>query len=662
MSPAPAAAADRSLDREAGTRPAGPQLPSDEVTLLARLHAMADRRAPDSLLIDEGLRARGSLVRRTAALTIGQTRARSLSPRLHALLADADTSVAATAAFALGLLRDSAAVVVLDSALGGPVTVAAEAAWALGEIASPDAAAVVERRLAERTLTGPPLHGLLLASAKLRPVPVALLAPYLLAEDPETIWRAAYGMGRNRAPAAVRPLTMQVLARDPRVREQVARALTRAAAGDSLEREAVSTLDVLTLAPHPHVRINAVQSLATFGARGRNAVLAAVRDPDANVRVAAARSLPDLVGKDLARWAWLWQQDTVHAYRRAVLEGAVRAGVLLPALGSWSGSPSWMERHAVATAVALGDAGQALQWARTLLGDPDPRVRAAALATAARHADTVPAWRERIAAALADSSDFVRTAALEALARRATAADARLALRAWLADQRRSGERSDLRVSALRLLAAAWRRDSLAFGDSLRLALGTLAAPSDPRERAAVRAVTPLGGWQSIESEVPPAAWYEGVVRTLVEPALRGTLPVIEIRTERGTIVVELLPVDAPLTVHNFLELARSGFYTGTNFHRVVPNFVAQDGDARGDARGGPGYSIRDELNRRRYGRGVVGMALSGPDTGGSQYFITHSAQPHLDGGYTVFGRVREGFDVLDAIVQHDRILEVVVR
>lgn len=638
------------------------RLPPEEIPLLASVYAMADRRAPDAALIERGLSARGVVVRRAAALAIGQSRAGALAPRLRALLADPDTSVAATAAFALGLLRDSASVTALDSALTGAPTVAAEAAWALGEIASDEARGVVERRLTERSLTGPPLYSLLVAAAKLRPVPVAQLAPYLLAEDPETAWRAAYGLGRNRAPAAVRPLVVQVLARDQRVREHVARGLARSAAGDSLADEAIAALDLLTLARDPHVRINAITSLATYGARARNAILAAVRDGDPNVRVAAARLVPEVLEKDLARWAWLWDADSLHAYRRAVLEGAVRAGVLLPALGLWSDSPDWREREAVASAVAAGEGAQALQWVRGLLRDPDPRVRAAAIGTASRHGDSIPEWRARLHDALADSSAFVRTAALQALVRRASASDAELALQGWLADQRRSTGRSDLRVAALRVIASAWRRDSLAFDDSLRFALATLPPPRDPRERAAARSVTPLAGWPSIEPEAPPPGWYEGIVRTLVEPALRGTLPVVEIRTERGTLVLELMPVDAPLTVHNFLELARSGFYTGTNFHRVVPNFVAQDGDPRGDARGGPGYTIRDELNRRRYGRGVVGMALSGPDTGGSQYFITHSAQPHLDGGYTVFGRVRDGMDVLDAIVQHDRILEVVVR
>ena len=135
--------------------------------------------------------------------------------------------------------------------------------------------------------------------------------------------------------------------------------------------------------------------------------------------------------------------------------------------------------------------------------------------------------------------------------------------------------------------------------------------------------------------------------------------PRATIHTERGSITLELFGVDAPLTVYNFITLARRGYYDDLIFHRVVPNFVVQDGDPAGTGSGGPGYSIRDELNPRRYERGVLGMALSGPDTGGSQYFITHSPQPHLDGGYTVFGRVVAGFAALDAIVEGDRIVRV---
>jgi cyclophilin family peptidyl-prolyl cis-trans isomerase len=126
--------------------------------------------------------------------------------------------------------------------------------------------------------------------------------------------------------------------------------------------------------------------------------------------------------------------------------------------------------------------------------------------------------------------------------------------------------------------------------------------------------------------------------------------------TEKGVFTMELLPNEAPLNVDNFVQLAKRGYFAGITFHRVVPNFVVQGGDPRGDGNGGPGYQIRCEINEVPYDRGAVGMALSGKDTGGSQWFVTHSPQPHLDGGYTVFGRVTEGMDVVDRLVRGDKI------
>jgi cyclophilin family peptidyl-prolyl cis-trans isomerase len=111
--------------------------------------------------------------------------------------------------------------------------------------------------------------------------------------------------------------------------------------------------------------------------------------------------------------------------------------------------------------------------------------------------------------------------------------------------------------------------------------------------------------------------------------------------------------------VRTFTELAQSGYFNGVGIHRVVPNFVVQDGDPRGDGEGGPGYTIRDELNQRPYLRGTVGMALDWADTGGSQFFITHSPQPHLDARYTVFGRVVSGMDVVDTLARGDIIRQV---
>ncbi len=135
--------------------------------------------------------------------------------------------------------------------------------------------------------------------------------------------------------------------------------------------------------------------------------------------------------------------------------------------------------------------------------------------------------------------------------------------------------------------------------------------------------------------------------------------PQIYIDTDRGTIQIELAVLDAPVTVENFLALARKGFFNGLAFHRVVPNFVIQAGDPRGDGEGGPGYTIRDELNERPFLRGTVGMALDWNETGGSQFFITHSPQPHLDGRYTAFGRVVAGMDIVDQIEQGDVIRRV---
>jgi cyclophilin family peptidyl-prolyl cis-trans isomerase len=131
------------------------------------------------------------------------------------------------------------------------------------------------------------------------------------------------------------------------------------------------------------------------------------------------------------------------------------------------------------------------------------------------------------------------------------------------------------------------------------------------------------------------------------------------VRTDKGSFTIELLPDDAPLTVDNFVQLARRGYFNNVTFHRVVPNFVIQGGDPRGDGSGGPGYQIRCEINEVEYERGAVGMALSGKDTGGSQWFVTHSPQPHLDGGYTVFGRVVSGMDVVDSIERGDLIRSV---
>jgi len=140
-------------------------------------------------------------------------------------------------------------------------------------------------------------------------------------------------------------------------------------------------------------------------------------------------------------------------------------------------------------------------------------------------------------------------------------------------------------------------------------------------------------------------------------------LYLVSIETTKGTIELELYPEHAPLTVNNFCFLAQEGFYDNVSFHRVIPNFMIQGGDPTGTGRGGPGYRFADELvgNPLSNDSKVISMANAGPNTNGSQFFITHSPQPHLNGRHTVFGKVVVGADVVDAIRQGDLITSVKV-
>ena len=206
------------------------------------------------------------------------------------------------------------------------------------------------------------------------------------------------------------------------------------------------------------------------------------------------------------------------------------------------------------------------------------------------------------------------------------------------------------------LLARA-ETESLERGEIVRI-LEELAARSDyPVRVRAGLALEELGrprpalGPSSVRRT---AATYRELIRRSARPRFA------ELHTSQGVARLELDCPTAPLTCLNFLQLVNQGFYDGLEFHRVVPDFVIQGGDPTGDGWGGPGYTIRDELNTKPFDAGVVGMALTGPDTGGSQFFITLSAQPHLEANFTAFGKVIDGFDVLGLIEQGDRIERLV--
>jgi cyclophilin family peptidyl-prolyl cis-trans isomerase len=212
----------------------------------------------------------------------------------------------------------------------------------------------------------------------------------------------------------------------------------------------------------------------------------------------------------------------------------------------------------------------------------------------------------------------------------------------------RNREQQDASEAALTALARYGAADALevvkgalnADDWAMRLRAAALLRTLDPSAET-INAIRPVPG--------TPSAPYDSA--ELAKPTVS---PHAFIETAKGTIEIEFYVLDAPQTVQNFITLARKGYFNGLQVHRVVPNFVVQDGDPRGDGSGGPGYTIRDELNDRPFIRGTVGMALSGPDTGGSQWFIMHSPAPHLDAKYTVFGYVVNGMDVVDRIQQLD--------
>jgi cyclophilin family peptidyl-prolyl cis-trans isomerase len=181
-----------------------------------------------------------------------------------------------------------------------------------------------------------------------------------------------------------------------------------------------------------------------------------------------------------------------------------------------------------------------------------------------------------------------------------------------------------------------------------------LAHPNATVRAAAAAALGALTGApvQAPRVEQPPR---------LPAPATLPAAARLRLELARGTVVISLLTADAPRTAANLASLARQGYLDGLTFHRVVPDFVVQGGDPRGDGEGGPGYSIRCEVNRRPYRRGAVGMALAGKDTGGSQFFLTLAPQPYLEGRYTVFGEVVEGLDLVDDVLEGEVIVRATV-
>src|SRR5712692_2871389 len=190
-----------------------------------------------------------------------------------------------------------------------------------------------------------------------------------------------------------------------------------------------------------------------------------------------------------------------------------------------------------------------------------------------------------------------------------------------------------------------------------------MAPYSHSRRRALVRIRLLMLAALVVALAAPTGAWAQAPKTAQTEKGSSRVKQTAEITMDKGGVIkIELFPEDAPKTVENFVTLAKKGFYDGLVFHRVIPGFMAQGGDPKGDGTGGPGYKIKDEFNKQKHVRGAVAMARTdAPNSSGSQFYICFEPQPHLDGGYVVFGKVVSGMNIVDNIKKGDKMKTVTI-
>jgi cyclophilin family peptidyl-prolyl cis-trans isomerase/HEAT repeat protein len=284
-------------------------------------------------------------------------------------------------------------------------------------------------------------------------------------------------------------------------------------------------------------------------------------------------------------------------------------------------------------------------------GKPDPRAVPEILKALAEIKSAVPGLREILLPQLKADDVIVRATAAELLGRLGDNSEAVITALQQALKAAHSDKMNDARIA---IIEAASR---LGHPFSIEVLAGETRDSDYVVRRRAAELVRESGVTQNMvklqigkaETGHDKAYW-----RRMADLMLSPKNPEAVIHTRKGEIRLELFAQDAPMTVDNFVQLSKKGFYNGLTFMRVVPDFVVQGGDPRGDTNGGPEYQIRDEINLHDYMSGTLGMALSGKDTGGSQFFISLSPQPHLDGGYTVFGQVTSGKDILNSIARDD--------
>jgi HEAT repeat protein/cyclophilin family peptidyl-prolyl cis-trans isomerase len=576
-------------------------------------------------------------VRQMAAFAMGLIGDASAAPALLAAINDPDPLIQGRAAEALGLMGHKAAVQpitnmvyahvnggaltgIVPDDMGYPKASGAEAvrlgAYALVRLGSYDslASALLDREGRPRSRWWP------LAFAFQRvndPRAAGVLLDLFNGEGQLTRAFAARGLGASKDPRAAGPLlaAAEDAGQPLAVRIQAVRAiaLLRDARGGAVMRR-------LIVSPRTdqNLQLEAITALAQL------------RDPE------AVELLIDLV---TAQWP---------SVRSAALSALAKTDpdTFITSISALDPDPHWSVRAAMAA--TLGELGgeRAQAPLTALLKDPDQRVIPPVLDALAKIGATNAA--QEFLARLKSDDPVVRASAARGLAAIKAPNAATVLTEAY-----KTAQSDGLYVARTAALDALTTVDPAAAKPVLVSALADRDWAVRMRAAENLRKLDPAADVSAMRPAPPPQVPELNALDGMVAPQYS---PQAHIVTSKGTIQFELAVLDAPRTVASFIALVRKNYFRGVQLHRLVPDFVVQTGDPRGDGEGGPGYTIRDEINQRPYLRGSVGMALDWADTGGSQFFIAHSPQPHLDARYTVFGQVVSGMDVVDRLQQWDTI------
>ena len=618
------------------------------------------------------LEAPAAHLRRRAALAVGRVGSPAGVEALVARLADPVPEVRRAAAFGLGLIGDAGAADALVDALADPEPrVQGGAAQALGMIgARPAAAAIgamVRRHVAAAYDLEPddlthPLSGEVeafrlgvQALAELQafePLAEAVLTP----EGRPILWwwPVADALGRTEDRRAVPAL--EALAAVP---GRVAPALAARGLGTLGDPRGVEALERL-LDVERRGRFVVFAALRALGAMDHPAAVAAldrfvrVRGLDRQLRRAAVEALAHHAGEASVE---VFVELLGHPWpplRAAALRALSRADpqrFVFALSGGLGADPDWRVRAAAAEGLGRADPAVGRDTLTAMLGDPDERV--------------LPAVLEALVAAGAPEAPGVLLERLQAPGVVVRAAAARLlgALRppeagGALAAAYAAAESDASFAARAAIVEALGAAGGAAAGGALRRALDDRDWAVRVRAAEQISRTTPEDRPREEIGPAPGAPGLDYAAPRLTNPPVS---PHVFIETARGAIQIELAVLEAPLTADRFAALARQGFFDGLTFHRVVPGEAVHGGDPRGDGRGGPGFTLRDEPSALPFLRGTVGLARDHPDAGGSRFFITLLPQPRLDGRRTAFARVVAGMEVVDALQTGDRIERVLV-